>query len=289
MADCDGFRASERNLRGERDVVAITNLKRSGRAVHWYEFVARRKNRDARAAGDLDARVPYLRSHGELGVSQAYSTRDHGFSNARFCAGEDVILPQSHGLLENNMIALFARVFVHYHGVCAARHGRAGENANTFTRTDGAVESGAGAAFADQAQLRAGLGDIRGADGESIANRTIEGRIVAVGNDIFRQDAADSRGRRGGEIESFAFSGAGPRGENFDDFGARFFEGNHHGLQPGGELGAARHDRGVALGAGRDHADFNLQVVGNKIQIITRGQWQIADVANTRRRFHPAR
>ena len=79
-------RASERNLRGERDVVAVANLKWPGGDVDGDEFVAGRKNRDARTAADLHARVPDFGGHGELGISQARPARDDGLSDARPCA-----------------------------------------------------------------------------------------------------------------------------------------------------------------------------------------------------------
>src|SRR5215469_778178 len=61
------------------------------------------------------------------------------------------------------------------------------------------------------------------------------------------------------------------------------------GLQPRGESRAARDDRGIALRAGRNHSDFELQLIGDEAQIIASRDRQIAHVANSRCRLLPAR
>src|SRR5580692_7331579 len=59
-------------------------------------------------------------------------------------------------------------------------------------------------------------------------------------------------------------------------------------LEPGGELRAARHDGRVAIRAGGDHSDFDLQLIRYKIQIVARRDGQVLHVANLGRRSFPA-
>ena len=54
-------------------------------------------------------------------------------------------------------------------------------------------------------KFRAGLGKVGGAHSEAIANRAIERRIIAVGDDVFGEDATESAARVDAEVESFAF------------------------------------------------------------------------------------
>ena len=42
-------------------------------------------------------------------------------------------------------------------------------------------------------------------------------------------------------------------------------------LEPAGQQGAGLDDGGVALGAGGDHADFDLQEIGDEAQIVDGG------------------
>src|SRR5580704_11367248 len=61
------------------------------------------------------------------------------------------------------------------------------------------------------------------------------------------------------------------------------------GLEPGSELRASRNDGSVAFRPGGDHSNFNLELIGNKVQVIARGGGQLFHVANSRRRLAPAR
>ena len=99
------------------------------------------------------------------------------------------------GLLENHKFAFYARVFLHHHGIRAARHGSARQNTHAFARAHGAAECDSCATFADQSQPRARLCRIGRAHGETIANRTVKGRVVAVGDNIFGENTAQ-RSRR---------------------------------------------------------------------------------------------
>src|SRR5262249_45332169 len=59
-------------------------------------------------------------------------------------------------------------------------------------------------------------------------------------------------------------------------------------LQPAGEERAFGNDGGIALGAGGDHADFDLQEIGDEAEIVERGFRQLAGVFHTIRRIAPA-
>ncbi len=156
----------------------------------------------------------HFRSHGKLGVTEPRATRNHHFAHARFGARENVILPGARGLLEHDEIIFFASVFVHHDGVRAARHGRSGKYPHAFAGAHGAIKGHSGAAFADEAQLRARLGCVGGAHCKTIANRTIEWRIVAVGDDVFGENAAERSGRRDAEIESLRVQERRPHAES---------------------------------------------------------------------------
>ena len=86
-------------------------------------------------------------------------------------------------------------VFHHHHGVRAGGQGSARHDLDRLTRADGAVKDGSGANFADHFEFS---GQIGGADGEPVASRACEGRIVAVGRDVLGQNAAGGlQGRDG--------------------------------------------------------------------------------------------
>ena len=90
------------------------------------------------------------------------------------------------------MIAVHLRVLLHHDGIRAARHGAPVSMLHALASPNRPVECHARAAFADQAQLRARLRRIGGAHRKTVANRAIEGRIIAVGGNIFGEDAAQS-------------------------------------------------------------------------------------------------
>ena len=83
------------------------------------------------------------------------------------------------------------RVLLHHHGIRAARHGRAGQYPHAFAFANCAGERHARAAFADQPQLRAGLRQVRGPYGKTVADRAVKGRIIAVRDDVFGENAAE--------------------------------------------------------------------------------------------------
>ena len=79
-----------------------------------------------------------------------------------------------------------------------------------------------------------------------------------------------------------------PRADYFDHFCASRFVGKHGALEPGREFRPSRNNRRIAFRPGGYHPDFNLQLVRNKIQIITRRFRQFLHVTNSRRRFLPS-
>src|SRR5208282_4698745 len=118
-----------------------------------------------------------------------------------------------------------------------------------------------------------------------------EGRVIAVREDIFGEDAAESSRGVLSYVDDFRWRSARLRGDDFDYFGARCFEGKHRydSLQPGSELGSAGNDGRVALRARGNHADFHLKLVGDETEVIARLLGQILHVANSRSRLLPAR
>src|SRR5215467_12940060 len=60
-------------------------------------------------------------------------------------------------------------------------------------------------------------------------------------------------------------------------------------LEPASEQRAFRNDGSVALGAGRDHADLDLQMVRDEAQVVERGLRQLAGIFCSVGRLVPPR
>ena len=149
VAQDQWFATHERDLGGERNTVAVADLKFLGWLVHTDDFVAGGKNRDTRLFGHHHARTPYLRRHGQLAVAQALAALDHALAHARFLAFQNKMRTRMWDLFDNYVVAFDPRVLDHHDGIGAARHGRAGHDVHAGARFDCAVKRHARAAFAN--------------------------------------------------------------------------------------------------------------------------------------------
>jgi hypothetical protein len=87
-------------------------------------------------------------------------------------------------------------MFDHDDGIGARRDWRARHNFYRFSCLDDACEGFSGANFSDQVETARQVG---GTDGEPIADRAVEGGIIAIGDDILGKDAEL------GFVESYRF------------------------------------------------------------------------------------
>ena len=165
----------------------------------------------------------------------------------------------------------------HHDGIGAGRHGRAGHDLHALAGTYSAVEIAARLDLADAAQRRT-RPRVGGADGEAIADGTIERRVIAIGR---RRAAASTRPQaRESSIVSASSGGRSARTVAITFSRASSKDSMSRSSEPGGELRSGSDDGGVALRAGRDHADFDLQLVGDELQVVERVSRQVFGVAN---------
>ena len=94
-------------------------------------------------------------------------------------------------LVDRDLIAIAGGQFLDDHGVAAARHHAAGEDARGFACADLAVERMAGGDLADQLQLDGSLRDISGAHGIAVHGGHSGGRLGAKRLQILGEDAAE--------------------------------------------------------------------------------------------------
>jgi hypothetical protein len=87
------------------------------------------------------------------------------------------------GASEDHAIAISMRVLHHDDGVCALRHRSAGHDLRALTRPDFARKGISGLDFGNTFQRRARRGSIAREHGKSIACRTIEWWVIAIGSD----------------------------------------------------------------------------------------------------------
>src|ERR1019366_8985034 len=82
------------------------------------------------------------------------------------------------------------RVLDHRYGVRSGRNARARHDLDALSRPQQTFKNASRADFTDAFEPRARRGRIRGPQGETVTRGTVEGRIVAVGKNRLRQDAA---------------------------------------------------------------------------------------------------
>ena len=101
-----------------------------------------------------------------------------------------------HALRNHDDIAIARRDFLDDDRVRALRNDAAGENAHRLACADRAVERAAGRHFADHAQARRSLRDIRRPNGIAIHGGEVGWRLGAQRGEILRQDAPIRFGER---------------------------------------------------------------------------------------------
>ena len=190
--------AGARHLRGQGVNVGVANLEFLGDLLHFDNFVARGDDGGHRPPVDLYTTAAEGGEHGGVAVVQAFACAQNDFASRRLAAPRVDELSRFGGKADADAAVLADGVLNHHHGIGARGNGRAGHDFNRLAGTDCAREALAGAHLANDLQL---AGQVDGAHGITVANRAGRGRDVAVGCDVFGQQAS------GGGFQARLFDG----------------------------------------------------------------------------------
>jgi hypothetical protein len=206
----------------ESDAIAIAHLQRPRSGGNVYHFVARGENGGARTLEDTQPMAADLPGQGHFGVSHPRTGREELLARPRFLGARHDALATAGRAAEGDALSVDGNVLDHHYRIGAGRHSRAGHDLHALARADHAIEAAARLDFASAAQ-RGARSDILGAQGEAIADGTIERRIIAIRRDGLGQHA--SAGAR--KLDRFRGERAAQSANRGDHFFAGFFEGEH--------------------------------------------------------------
>jgi len=189
VAEKNRFGVKRGGLRGEGDGVGVADLEGTGNGSVVDDFVAGGKDGDARLAENDHLGCADLSGSGDLSETEARAFCEYSFVGGLFAALRDHMLAGLDGAIESDGVGVALRVLDHDDGVGARREGRTGHDLDTGAGWDGGRGSVAGFEFADAMECCAGM-SIGSADRVAVADRAVEGRVVAVGENVFGEDAA---------------------------------------------------------------------------------------------------
>lgn len=188
----DRFSARAFHLGCQRPCVRIANLVRRRGLRHFENFVSRGDNRYAGALVNRNSRVSRRGEPRNARVIDSRAAVQNDIALVRFTSGMRDIRSRRSGLRRFHGSVVMPRAVLHHDdSISSPGNGRAGHDFDCLSRADFFTQLFTGSDLANDAKTAR---QIRRAHGETIANGTVERRIVTIGDGVFRENTAGTFG-----------------------------------------------------------------------------------------------